>query len=76
MVNECMMLGYVVAFISVARLPVVAKLDMLDVAAQPMEPHVHGLDPAGGNVLLVFIGVGGRGWSIAMRACWSGIASL
>ena len=44
-----MMIGHVVTFVSVARSPVVAKLQLLDSITKPMKLHVHGLDAAGDN---------------------------
>ena len=41
------MLGDIVTFVSVDRLPVVPKLKLLDLVAYPMEPHVHGLNATG-----------------------------
>ena len=52
MVNQRTMLGRAVAFVSVARLPAVAKLERLDLVALPMEPHIYGLNAAGGTVIV------------------------
>ena len=42
MVNFCVVLCHIVAFIVWARHPIVAKLNLLDAIRQPVETHVHG----------------------------------
>ena len=51
-VNLVVVLCHVVAFIMMARHPIVSKLMLPDVIAQPVETDVHGFCPSWGNGII------------------------
>ena len=54
MVYRRVMLRYIVALVKRARHPKMAELELCDSIAEPMETHVHGICPLGGDGVIYY----------------------
>ena len=79
-VHRRVVLRYIVALIVWARHPIMPKLELRNLIAEPMETHVHGICPLGGNGVVdyakrrcvVCLNWGGGLWMAHFSECVAG----